>query len=94
MRWGLPEDFPCPYAIEGCQHRGKVLAVENKVCCGGKMKVTTTYECTAGMGGGKVTIENCLSCPIRNRRRMEERKYDEVPATVSPWGDPARRLMR
>jgi hypothetical protein len=94
FRWGLPNDFPCPYVLEGCAYRGAVLSIEEKTCCGGKVKVLKTYECSAQQNDGKVTIDHCLLCPIRNRRRLDQSREAGKSLQESPWADPSRRLSQ
>jgi hypothetical protein len=91
-RWGLPENFMCPYDVEGCEYRGAVLSVEQKACCGGKVKTITTYACSAGLNAGSVTVDDCIACPIRNRR-VSSKVEKRASANESPWSDPARRLI-
>jgi len=93
-RWGLQENFMCPYVLEGCEYRGNVLSVEEKTCCGGKVKTVTTYECGAEKHGGAVTIDDCMICDVRNLRLKSKSREVFVPISVSPWADPNRRLAR
>jgi hypothetical protein len=93
-RWGISQNFMCPYSLEGCEFRGSVLSVEQKTCCGGKVKTITTYECLSGQNHGRVTIDECMNCPIRNRRMVTEKREEMVPLSKSPWSDPDRRLFR